>query len=445
MTKRSSVVAICILAFVIIVISATTSVPASRIPQVPPRQLGAVILPSSSLLIAYVTDYPDYGTGIILLNSTGVLNFHSWSGEPLVGAAWTGETLYMIGASTTDSKIYSIDMRTLTPTLLGTVGWSLKAMTFDVESGQLYASGGSMAENLYLINQETYHASVIGEFGEGLLDMAMLACDHHGTMYGIEILTGSLYEIDQFEGTSTLIGPTFVAMDYGLDMAFDDEFLYVSVGGQSPALYMCDVANGQMGLVENLDSDMDAMDYMTFPDEPPATTIFLNGTLDDGVFVSPVIVTLTAVPGGAPVAYTSYQLDGGDLQEYTAPFIVSSPGEHFILFFSVDIAGFVESPKTVEFTIVHNIGVTINGGFGITAVLSNYCATTVDINWTLSLSGFVFPKEKSETENDVAAGSDVIVRIPVVGIGPTTITVTVNGVEKTARGFVFAFFILGVN
>lgn len=51
------------------------------------------------------------------------------------------------------------------------------------------------------------------------------------------------------------------------------------------------------------------------------------------------------------MAGTFYQLDGGVLTTYSAPFAVSTTGTHTVLFHSKDKAGNVESTKSVSFTI----------------------------------------------------------------------------------------------
>jgi cytochrome c len=90
--------------------------------------------------------------------------------------------------------------------------------------------------------------------------------------------------------------------------------------------------------------------------QPPTTTATLDPPEPDGeggAYASPVEVTLTADDGagGSGVDLTEYAIDGAAFQEYTAPFVVSAPGEHTVEFRSTDVAGNVEGTKSVSFTI----------------------------------------------------------------------------------------------
>jgi len=84
---------------------------------------------------------------------------------------------------------------------------------------------------------------------------------------------------------------------------------------------------------------------------PPVTTATLSGTINGGIYVSPVKVTLTATDSGSGVASTVYQVDGGSQQTYTGPFTVSTTGSHTVTFHSTDVAGNVEQTEKSNFTI----------------------------------------------------------------------------------------------
>jgi hypothetical protein len=81
---------------------------------------------------------------------------------------------------------------------------------------------------------------------------------------------------------------------------------------------------------------------------PPHTTAGENGT------TAPVQVTLTATDSTSGVASTVYQLDGGSVQTYTAPFSVSAAGSHSLAFHSTDLAGNVENTESANFTVKAN-------------------------------------------------------------------------------------------
>ena len=83
---------------------------------------------------------------------------------------------------------------------------------------------------------------------------------------------------------------------------------------------------------------------------PPTTTDSLSGTAGaNGWYTSPVQVTLAAADnsGGSGVKSTTYSLDGGAQTPYSAPFTITSDGNHTLTFSSTDNAGNTEAAHTV--------------------------------------------------------------------------------------------------
>jgi murein tripeptide amidase MpaA len=182
---------------------------------------------------------------------------------------------------------------------------------------------------------------------------------------------------------------------------------------------------------------------------PPVTTCTLNGDLQGDVYVSDVTVTLTATDDSG-IDYTKYKLDGGAWTVYTAPFIVSSNGNHTVAFYSADIVGNIEMEKTCSFTIekeVPNATITIKGGLGVSATITNTGDVDLtNLDWTLSLDGkLIFAgKTKTGTIASLPVGESVTVSDFVVGLGKTGITLQLEGAEVTATGTVLLIFVLGV-
>jgi phosphoribosyl-AMP cyclohydrolase len=87
----------------------------------------------------------------------------------------------------------------------------------------------------------------------------------------------------------------------------------------------------------------------------PTTTASLSGTLGQSAtaFLSDVTVTLSAADdaSGSGVAITTYRIDGGGWQQYTAPFTVTGDGGHTVDYYSEDNAGNFETVNTKTFTI----------------------------------------------------------------------------------------------
>ena len=182
---------------------------------------------------------------------------------------------------------------------------------------------------------------------------------------------------------------------------------------------------------------------------PPVTTCSLAGELQGDVYVSDVTVTLTATDDSG-VESTKYKVDNGSWITYTAPFIVSTNGNHTVFFYSVDTVGNTESEKNCSFTIqkeVPSVTITIKGGLGISATIKNTGATNLtSLNWTMRLDGklIVVGKTKSGTINALDVGESVTINNFVLGLGKTGIAVQVEAAEETATGTVLLFFVLGV-
>ena len=183
---------------------------------------------------------------------------------------------------------------------------------------------------------------------------------------------------------------------------------------------------------------------------PPVTTCTLSGDMEGGVYVSDVTVTLTATDDSSGVDYTKYKLDNGVWTMYTVPFVVSTNGNHTVLFYSVDNAGNTETEKSSTFTIqqeVPPITITIKGGLGVSATIKNTGTTTLtNLSWTITLDGknIFFGKTKTDMIVTLAAGESITVKDFVLGIGKTGIAVNVGAAETSATGTVILFFVIGV-
>ncbi len=76
----------------------------------------------------------------------------------------------------------------------------------------------------------------------------------------------------------------------------------------------------------------------------PVTTAQLSSV------VTPVTVSLAATDNASGVSSTSYQLDGAAAKPYGGAFVVTPLGPHTVLFHSTDVAGNVESTRSLSWT-----------------------------------------------------------------------------------------------
>jgi hypothetical protein len=189
--------------------------------------------------------------------------------------------------------------------------------------------------------------------------------------------------------------------------------------------------------------------YSTPDTIPPVTTCTLNGELNGDIYVSNVTVTLTATDNGSGVDHTTYKLDTGVWTTYSTPFIVTEDGNHTVLFYSVDRNGNAEQQHTSTFVIQHHplITLTISGGKGVSVKIENKGLLPLNkASWHINLSGGIILKgtSKDGVIPQLLPGQQKTLTSSILGFGRTTITVTVDDTQTTAKGFVLLIFVIGV-
>ncbi len=84
-------------------------------------------------------------------------------------------------------------------------------------------------------------------------------------------------------------------------------------------------------------------------DYAPWETVWLTGTGFEPH--SDITLTATDNAGGSGVAGISYQLDGGAVQSYCAPFLVGTEGTHALRYWATDYSGNSEAPHDLAVNI----------------------------------------------------------------------------------------------
>ncbi len=363
--------------------------------------------------------------------------------------------LYMVDGSDTSSFLYQIDQSTWIGTAIGGTGYPMHAMTCDPTTGIIYCAGGAIYDStdLYTIDPATGTATLVGSLG-GLSGVFDLAVDGNGQMYAIDVYTDSLYTVDKATGAVTIVGATGQNMNFEQDMCWDAnaQILYATafIWGSNSVFCNVNVATGSVTILDVF--GFPQFDALCFPlgtpqeDFPPQTTITLNGLGGPEIFTSEVAVTLTAVDTDETgVNATYYKVDTNPWQIYTIPFVVSSSGPHQIQYYSDDTAipPNVEELKTATFSIQYPLGITITGGLGATATISNPNSSPITLNGSFTVTGFTFPKTKNIV-GTVEGNATFPSKLILFGIGPIAIHVNVNGYDADATGFVLGIFLLGV-
>ncbi len=91
--------------------------------------------------------------------------------------------------------------------------------------------------------------------------------------------------------------------------------------------------------------------YLCYDTVAPVSTISLSGTVQGTVYSSAVKATISATDATSGISATYYQLDGGAVTAYSAPFMVSATGQHTLAYYSKDVAGNTESTKSTSFWV----------------------------------------------------------------------------------------------
>lgn len=150
--------------------------------------------------------------------------------------------LYALDFDPTATTLYALDSATMQLGTLSLVNASFSAigpsvptqpgqdlwsgMTIDPVSGTIYASAIAGAVNvpygLYTIDAGTGAATLVGT-DPASTAMIDIAINCGGEMYGHDIVTDSIYQIEPSDGSVTLIGPTGVDSNFAQGLDFDNE------------------------------------------------------------------------------------------------------------------------------------------------------------------------------------------------------------------------------
>jgi len=146
----------------------------------------------------------------------------------------TATTLYAVDS--TAQQLGTIDINTGVFTAIGPTvplaGHNLTGLSIDPTTGEAFLSSvdGPVATTaaLYTLDLATGTPTLVGTNTTTTL-LIDIAIDCTGTLYGHDIATDSLYTIDRATGVPTLIGATGVAANFAQGMDFDNDsgVLYV--------------------------------------------------------------------------------------------------------------------------------------------------------------------------------------------------------------------------
>lgn len=180
----------------------------------------------------------------------------------------------------------------------------------------------------------------------------------------------------------------------------------------------------------------------------PSAVVAEAGGPYSGTIGTPIQFSGSATGGSEPYTWSWAFGDGATATEQNPTHTYATSGNFTAILTVTDSTG-ASGVDTASVSVAGPvIEITkIAGGKGVTATVAN--TGTIDatgVDWTIALSGGFLLKGKtlSGTIDSLAAGTDTTITSGVLGFGKTTITVTAGDATKTASGFVFLFFVLGV-
>jgi hypothetical protein len=130
-------------------------------------------------------------------------------------------------------------------------------MTYHTPTGTMYFS---TQDHLYSLNLSTGALSLIGQISSGLI--IDIAINTQGDLYGIDITSDNLVQINKVTGQGTTIGSTGVNANYAQGMDFDDAtgILYWACyqGGGAGGIREVNLLTGNSTLVASTNGEYDA-------------------------------------------------------------------------------------------------------------------------------------------------------------------------------------------
>ncbi|MBK8985250.1 MAG: carboxypeptidase regulatory-like domain-containing protein [Chloroflexi bacterium] len=218
------------------------------------------VFPGLNLVLFPDVDAPGTWTAV-----GGVPQFHP-AGD-FLGSDFS--KLYALDYDT--NQFVSIDTATAARTVIGTAvgngNWA--GMTGAVD-GTLYAVSSvcGTSSTLYTINPATAALTQIGSIGAGtcIIDIAINA---QGEMYGVDLISDALYQIDTSTGVGTVVGPLGVAANFAQGMDFEQVsgVLYWAAYTTAGEMRVIDTTTGASALVGGFPggAEVDALGFATFP------------------------------------------------------------------------------------------------------------------------------------------------------------------------------------
>ena len=237
-----------------------------------------------------------------------------------------------------NNGLYSINTATAAATLIGIT--TPPAGTFGGLAGGdgvMYGvtTNCNVSSTLVTVNLATAATTTIGLLPNATCIIDIAYVPETGMLYGVDLVTASLYRIDPATGVDTLVGSLGIDPNYAQGMDYDEVngVLYWASYTESSALRIIDISTGASALVGTFVQD--EIDAFSIAAAAATGDYEINGTV-------------TAV-GGAPIEGANVLVTGGDsprsltTDEFGAYSIMVDAGEYSL---TASKAGYQPETKT---------------------------------------------------------------------------------------------------
>jgi PKD repeat protein len=268
---------------------------------------------------------------------------------------------------------------------------------------------------------------------------------------------GTIFDYNNVTKTLPIVKDAWAQIQVKINFDIDQQTIYYNGQFLESTSWKNHVAPGGLQNLACVDLYADSAystavywdDLSVLPPVPPLSCD--AGGPYSGQTGSPVQFSGSATGGTPPYTWAWQFGDGATSTDQNPTHTYSAPGTYQVHLTVTDSAQATASDDATA-TIVQapkpNIVIQkITGGRGITVTITNNGnASASMVPWSINLTGGFLLKGKtaSGTIPSLAVGQKKNETSKVLGIGKVTITVKAGDKEKTATGFVFLIFVLGV-
>jgi len=202
----------------------------------------------------------------------------SSQGQVFVGGAFADGDFSKLYAIAGDfgadaGRFFTIDPATGAESLVGDanngLGEGYSGLAYDGAGSTMYAASATCgsASHLWTIDRATGAPTAVGEI-TGAACIVAIAVNAQGEMYGLDIVTDSLFAIDKTTGAAALIGSIGFNANYAQDMTFDLETGVLYLAGFdadvfTDSIYTVDLQTGAANLIAPIGASIQEVDAIS--------------------------------------------------------------------------------------------------------------------------------------------------------------------------------------